>query len=72
MNSWCESCARKNYCYTSNTRPKCYVPLTNTVIVCPRCGDTKHVKSLEKDFDVKDSVYKYKCINCNIYFNTYL
>ena len=30
MNSWCESCARKNCCYTMEIRPKCYLPTTNT------------------------------------------
>lgn len=29
MNSWCESCARKNQCYTADTKPKCYVPITS-------------------------------------------
>lgn len=55
MNSWCESCARKNYCYTSNMRPRCYIPLTDTATVCPRCDNTEYLKlkSLEKDPDVK-------------------
>lgn len=30
MNHWCESCARKNLCYVSADRPKCFVPITNT------------------------------------------
>lgn len=29
MNSWCESCARKNQCYPVDIRPKCFVPITS-------------------------------------------
>ena len=29
-NVWCESCARKNNCYTSDIKPKCFVALTNS------------------------------------------
>ena len=28
-NSWCESCARKNHCYTSDERPDCYMAITS-------------------------------------------
>ena len=30
MTYWCESCARKNNCYTIRSRPKCFTPITNT------------------------------------------
>lgn len=30
MTYWCESCARKNNCYTIRSRPKCFVAITNT------------------------------------------
>ena len=30
MTYWCESCARKNNCYTIKSRPKCFVAITNT------------------------------------------
>lgn len=30
MTYWCESCARKNHCYTIRSRPKCFTPITNT------------------------------------------
>lgn len=33
MTYWCESCARKNNCYTLffliRSRPKCFTPITN-------------------------------------------
>ena len=35
MNSWCESCARKNLCYVVDDRPKCFVPITNTASGTP-------------------------------------
>ena len=35
MNSWCESCARKNCCYTMEIRPRCYVATTNTASGTP-------------------------------------
>ena len=35
MNSWCESCARKNMCYVVDDRPKCFVPITNTASGTP-------------------------------------
>ena len=65
--SWCESCARKNNCYAVVNRPKCFVPTTNTSIVCPKCGKTEYIRSFELDFQIPSSEYKYKCINCNTY-----
>ena len=35
MTYWCESCARKNYCYTIRSRPKCFTPITNTAQGAP-------------------------------------
>ena len=35
MNYWCESCARKNLCYVVDSRPKCFVPITNTASGTP-------------------------------------
>jgi len=29
MIDWCESCARKNFCYVVDVRPKCFVPITS-------------------------------------------
>ena len=67
-NSWCESCARKNVCYSPDIRPKCYLPTTNTGIICPRCGSSDYVKSFVKDWGITNSEFEYKCINCNTYF----
>lgn len=36
MNHWCESCARKNNCYVMDTRPKCFVAITNTAHGTPQ------------------------------------
>ena len=68
-NIWCESCARKNYCYTTSIKPKCFVPLTNTDVVCPRCGKTAYIREFGKDFSTsaEKAGYRYKCINCNLY-----
>lgn len=78
MKRWCNSCARKDNCYTVLTRPKCYVPVTNTeqedktylpktIVYCPKCGRSDYIKDFEKDWGIKNSEYKYKCINCNTY-----
>ena len=48
MNSWCESCARKNCCYTMEIRPKCYLPTTNTAHGTP---ETYLEKSLRDSRD---------------------
>ena len=34
---------------------------------CPKCGRTDYIRDMEKDMGIKDSCYKYKCINCNTY-----
>lgn len=67
-NSWCESCARKNVCYSPDIRPKCYMPITNTAIICPKCGSSDYVRSFTKDWRIANSGFEYKCINCNTYF----
>ena len=36
-------------------------------IYCPKCGRSDYIRDLKKDFGVKDSTFKYKCINCNTY-----
>ena len=70
MSYWCESCARKNVCYVPDIRPKCYMPTTNTAIICPKCGRADYVREFGKDFSLtaEKAGYKYKCINCNTYF----
>jgi len=40
---------------------------TEPQIRCPKCGRMDYIKNLEKDFGVKDDIFKYKCINCNTY-----
>ena len=34
---------------------------------CPKCGKTEYIRSFVNDFGIKDSKYRYKCINCNTY-----
>ena len=36
-------------------------------VVCPNCGRSDYIRSFEKDFNIKNSEYRYKCINCNTY-----
>ena len=36
-------------------------------MVCPNCGRSDYIRSFEKDFNIKNSEYRYKCINCNTY-----
>lgn len=67
-NNWCESCARKSVCYVPDIRPKCYLPTTNTGIICPKCGSSDYIKSFVKDWGITNSEFEYKCINCNTYF----
>lgn len=61
MSRWCESCARKNVCYSPDIRPRCYMPTTNTAIICPNCGSSEYVKSFIKDWGILYSGFKYKC-----------
>lgn len=67
-NSWCESCARKSDCWYSDIKPRCYMPTTNTAIICPKCGSSDYIKSFVKDWGITNSEFEYKCINCNTYF----
>ena len=46
MNHWCESCARKNLCYVSADRPKCFVPITNTASGTPHLVE---ISSISRD-----------------------
>ena len=50
------------YCEIADT------PQTDKV-VCPNCGRSDYIRSFEKDFNIKNSEYRYKCINCNTYIN---
>ena len=45
---------------------KADTPQTDKVI-CPNCGRSDYIRSFEKDFGIKNSEYRYKCINCNTY-----
>ena len=65
-NSWCESRARKGDCYAPDIRPKCYLPTTNTAIICPKCGSSNYITSRAKFNET--TVFEYKCIKCNTYF----
>ena len=38
-------------------------------IRCPKCGRTDYVRSFVVDFKISNCSYKYKCINCNTYFD---
>ena len=40
---------------------------SNRLIVCPNCGRTDYIRSFDKDFNIKNSGYRFKCINCNTY-----
>lgn len=45
-----------------------YTPQTDKdKMVCPNCGRSDYIRSFEKDFGIKNSEYRYKCINCNTY-----
>ena len=39
-------------------------------VVCPNCGRSDYIRSFEKDFNIMNSEYRYKCINCNTYIKT--
>ena len=47
-------------------RKQADTPQTDKV-VCPNCGRSDYIRSFEKDFGIKNSEYRYKCINCNTY-----
>jgi len=51
---------KRNTTFTADT------PQTDKV-VCPNCGRSDYIRSFEKDFNIKNSEYRYKCINCNTY-----
>lgn len=46
----------------------CYMPTTNTAIICPKCGSSDYIRSFAKDWGITNSEFEYKCINCNTYF----
>ena len=55
MTYWCESCARKNNCYTIRNRPKCFTPITSN----DRTADLK----TEPQYDIDKGTIK--CDNCS-------
>ena len=55
MNSWCESCARKGCCYDIGTRPKCYVPTTNTASGTPETYLAKSLRYSRDNHEVADT-----------------
>ena len=50
MTYWCESCARKNNCYTIRSRPKCFTPITSN----DRTADRKSEPTCSKMEQVED------------------
>lgn len=50
-----------------NVRSKDEEQTDKDKVVCPNCGRSDYIRSFEKDFGIKNSGYKYKCINCNTY-----
>ena len=72
MKRWCNSCARKGNCYTVLTRPKCYVPVTNTehgdktylpktIVYCPKCGRSDYIRDFEKDIFTHKDTKEFTC-----------
>lgn len=50
MSYWCESCARKSNCYTIRSRPKCFMPITNSERIAEQTEPlVKDSPSLVKD-----------------------
>lgn len=41
--------------------------VTEMVNVCPTCGRSDYMRSFKDDFHIKNSEYRFKCINCNTY-----
>lgn len=54
MNSWCESCAKKNQCYTVDIRPKCFVPITSNDRI-------KDIPSVESNLILPERVERGEC-----------
>ena len=52
MNSWCESCARKNLCYVVDDRPKCFVPITNTASGTPESYLAKSLRYSQDSHEI--------------------
>ena len=52
MNSWCESCARKNCCYTMEIRPRCYVATTNTASGTPESYLAKSLRYSQDSHEI--------------------
>ena len=60
MNSWCKHCARKDYCYTTTVRPKCFMPMVNST-----CNTSPIVRIEDICLkDKKDCVFCERLENC--------
>lgn len=72
----CDTCKYRssnvfgNWCVGRNTcdRYEADTPQTDKdKVVCPNCGRSDYIRNFENDFGIKNSEYRYKCINCNTY-----
>lgn len=73
-NPWCESCARKNNCYTLSIRPKCFMPITNSERVAEPTDwkDEMYAEAVQTeptDDECKGCIYDngknlMACVNC--------
>ena len=52
MTYWCESCARKNNCYTIRSRPKCFTPITNTASGTPESYLAKSLRYSQDSHEI--------------------
>ena len=64
MYNFCPMCGANMNMKSENKQAD--TPQTDKV-VCPNCGRSDYIRSFEKDFGIKNSEYRYKCINCNTY-----
>ena len=54
-NWWCEGCARKDKCYTSGIKPKCFVPITNTAHGTPQNYLVKAMQESRDSHEIADT-----------------
>ena len=59
--------ARLNYCFECGVKMHHNDEATEMVNVCPTCGRSDYIRSFKDDFHIKNSEYRFKCINCNTY-----
>lgn len=65
--------SEKDICVSCFERIKAEIQTADTPqtdkdkVVCPNCGRSDYIRSFEKDFNIMNSGYRYKCINCNTY-----